>query len=487
MNKIDNVKKKYKALPVQIKASICFFLCSFLQKGISTITTPIFTRLLSTAEYGQYNVFNSWLSIATIFITLNLSYGVYTQGLIKFEDKRDVFSSSLQGLTLMLVIGWTILYALFHGFWNQLFSLTTIQMLLMLVLIWTTAVFGFWAAEQRVLYKYRALVALTVAVSLANPVISIFFVLLSNDKVTARILGLALVELIAYTGLFFQQIRRGKKLFSAKFWKYAVVFNFPLIPHYLSQTVLSNADRIMIKDMVGAEEAGIYSLAYSISLVMTLFNTALMQTISPWIYQKIKDKKIEEISSVAYTTLLLIAAVNVILIAFAPEAVAFFAPKEYYEAIYVIPPVAMSVFFMYSYDLFAKFAFYYEKTSFVMIASVVGAALNVLLNYIFIGKYGYVAAGYTTLLCYIVYAMGHYIFMNKVCDQKCEGIRPYKLSYVLQISFGFIFAGFILSLTYHFVAIRYSLILLNFIIVFIKRRRILCIISELVGMRNVQK
>ena len=139
----EKVAERYREMPVQIKASFWFLLCSFLQKGISVITTPIFTRLLSTAEYGQYNVFNSWLSIATIFITLNLSYGVYTQGLIKFEDERNVFSSSLQGLTLMLVIGWTIIYALFHEFWNQLFSLTTIQMLLMLTMIWTTAVFGF--------------------------------------------------------------------------------------------------------------------------------------------------------------------------------------------------------------------------------------------------------------------------------------------------------------------------------------------------------
>lgn len=81
------VVERYREMPVQIKASFWFLLCSFLQKGISVITTPIFTRLLSTAEYGQYNVFNSWLSIATIFITLNLSYGVYTQGLIKFEDE----------------------------------------------------------------------------------------------------------------------------------------------------------------------------------------------------------------------------------------------------------------------------------------------------------------------------------------------------------------------------------------------------------------
>lgn len=296
------------------------------------------------------------------------------------EDERNVFSSSLQGLTLFLVVGWTVVYVIFHNFWNELFSLTTVQMLSMLVMIWSTAVFGFWAAEQRVLYKYQTLVTLTILVSVAKPVVGIAFVILSKDKVTARILGLVLVELIGYTGLFVQQIKRVKKLYSAKFWKYAVGFNLPLIPHYLSQTVLNSADRIMIKDMVGADEAGIYSLAYSISLIMTLFNTALIQTISPWIYQKIKAKKAKEIAPIAYTTLILIAAVNLVLIAFAPEAVAIFAPKEYYNAIYVIPPVAMSVFFMYSYDLFAKFAFYYEKTKFVMVASVIGAVLNIVLN-----------------------------------------------------------------------------------------------------------
>ena len=487
MNKIGNGIKKYRDFPVQVKASIWFLLCSFLQKGISTITTPIFTRLLSTAEYGQYNVFNSWLSIVTIFVTLNLSYGVYTQGLIKFEDERDVFSSSLQGLTLALVAVWTLVYILFHDFCNHLFSLTTVQMLSMLVMIWATAVFGFWAAEQRVLYKYQTLVAVTAIVSIAKPVVGIVFVIQAEDKVTARILGLVLVELVGYTGLFFQQIKHGKKLYSAKFWKYAVGFNLPLIPHYLSQTVLNSADRIMIKAMVGSEEAGIYSLAYSISLIMTLFNTALMQTISPWIYQKIKSKKAEEIAPIAYTTLLLIAVVNIVLIAFSPEAVAVFAPKEYYDAIYVIPPVAMSVFFMYSYDLFAKFAFYYEKTNFVMIASVTGAVLNVVLNYIFIGKFGYVAAGYTTLVCYIIYAMAHYAFMNKVCDQECGGLRPYKLKYILEISIGFIFVGFILLLTYRTIWMRYGVVFTMIAIMAVCRKKVLRSIKPLVDIRKTKK
>ena len=476
--------KKIRIIPVQMKASFWFLISSFLQKGITALTTPIFTRLLSPDEYGVFNVFNSWLGIISVFITLNLSYAVYSQGLIKFSDKRDLFSSSLQGLTLTMVFCWTAIYLLFREFWNHIFNLTTVQMLAMLVMIWTTAVFNFWAWEQRVLYKYKALVIITLLISVAKPLIGVIFVILAEDKVTARILGLVLVELIGYTGLFIVQMKRGKKFFSARFWKYALMYNLPLIPHYLSQTVLSSADRIMIKDMVGESEAGIYSLAYSISLIMTLFSTALMQTISPFIYQKIKDNKIYEISNVAYISLIFISVVNLILILFAPEVIKIFAPKEYYEAIWVIPPVAMSVFFMYSYDLFAKFAFYYEKTTLIMSASVVGAILNLILNHIFIGIYGYIAAGYTTLVCYLIYTLFHYILMNAVCKKYSDGIRPYRTKVLLIITIPFLLCGFLLLITYSYPFIRYGIIAISFIGMIIFREKIINILKQIIAVKK---
>lgn len=481
---INTLMEKYRTMHAPAKASLWFLICSFLQRGISTITTPIFTRLLSRAEYGQYNVFNSWMGIVTIFISLNLSSGVYVQGLIKFDKERNVFSSSLQGFTTALIGGWTAVYFLFKDFWNDFFSLTTVQMIAMFVLIWSSSAYNFWAAEQRTLYNYRALVIITLIVSIASPTLGIFCVIHAHDKVTARILAWALVDLIAYTGLFIAQMLRGKKFFSAKFWKYAFLFNIPLIPHYLSQTVLNSADRIMIKDMIGPDAVGIYSLAYSISLIMTMFNTALMQTISPWIYQKIKDKKIQDIASIAYVTLLLIAGVNLILIAFAPEAVAVFAPKSYYEAIYVIPPVAMSVYFMYSYDLFAKFAFYYEKTTFIMIASVIGAVLNIILNYYFIRLYGYQAAGYTTLACYVIYCVGHYIFMNKICDQFCNGIRPYDIKRIMVITILFIVFGFLLLFTYDYIVVRYGIIAIACIAAFIKKKELFNVTKKILQVKN---
>lgn len=478
------LKTKYDKIPYKVRAAMWFLISSFLQKGITALTTPIFTRLLSPDEYGVFNVFNSWMGIIAVFITLNLSYAVYSQGLIKFSDKRDLFSSSLQGLTLTMVLCWTAIYLLFREFWNHIFNLTTVQMLAMLIMIWTTAVFNFWACEKRVLYKYKSLVIVTLLVSFAKPLVGVIFVILAEDKVTARILGLVLVELIGYTGLFIAQMKRGKTFFSARFWKYALMYNLPLVPHYLSQTVLSSADRIMIKDMIGESESGIYSLAYSVSLIMTLFNTALMQTISPWLYQKIKDKKINEIARIAYISLILIAVVNLILILLAPEVIRIFAPKEYYDAIRIIPPVAMSVFFMYSYDLFAKFAFYYEKTTLIMLASVVGAVLNLILNYIFIGIYGYIAAGYTTLVCYLIYTLFHYILMNSVCKKYADGVRPYRTKVLLMITIPFLLCGFLLLLTYAYPFIRYSLMFFALICLVLLRKKIAVIFRQLVEIKK---
>ena len=356
---MKSIINSYKNLSQSVKATIWFFVCSFLQKGISTLTTPIFTRLMTTAEFGQYNVFNSWLSIITIFVTLRLYHGSYTQGLVKYDDQRTRYASSMQGLTLTLCVIWSMIYCIFKSFWNALFGLSTTQMLAMLLMIWATAVFNFWAAEQRVLLNYVKLVVLTIIVSIAKPVLSIILISLSDDAVTARILGLTIAEIAGYSGLFVVQMKRGKCFFDKFFWKRAIVLNAPLILHYLSMVVLSSSDRLMISEFVSDEKAGIYSLAYQISLVMSIFGDTLTQTLTPWIYQKIKIGKASEISNVCYMTLLMDAAVNMALILIAPGVVRFFAPPAYYEAIWVIPPIALSVFFMYCYNVFAKFEFYY--------------------------------------------------------------------------------------------------------------------------------
>ena len=487
MNTIKKMIELYKSLNINAKASIWFLFCSFMQRGISMITTPLFTRLMSTSEYGHFNVFNSWFGIFLIIVSMSLYQGVYTQGLIKFDSDREIFSSSLQGLTLTLILAWSVIYFCLQSFVNSILSLTTIQMIFMFIMIWTTAIFGFWSSEQRVILCYKKMLIITLILTVARPAVGAFLICISKDKVTARILSIVVVELFLFSWMFFYQIKKGKKFFSAKYWKYAIIFNLPLIPHYLSQIVLNSADRIMIGNMIGDSEAGIYSLAYSVASIISIFVTAFSQTISPWFYQKIKEKKSNDVSSIAYSSLVLLATISLLVILFAPEIVGIFAPESYYEAVYIIPPVIIGFFFFYCYDLFAKFAFYYEKTFFIMIASIIGAILNVVLNYIFIEKYGYIAAGYTTMICFMVYSLCHYIFMRKVCKDCCQNKIPYKGSVLLLIIIPFVCISFLLLTSYKYTIYRYGIGILLFSLGVIFRRRIIELLNKILDVRKIKQ
>lgn len=477
---MNRLMDKYRSLSQTVKASLWFLVCGILQRGISVITTPIFTRLLTNAEYGQFSVFLSWQGILTIFVTLNLSYGVYTQGLVKFDHDRSNFSAALHGLSLVLTVVFFGIYMVGRSFWNDLLNLSTLLIICMFISMWCNAEFSFWAARERVDFQYKKLVALTIIVSVAKPLFGVLsVVLVPNARVEARIISLTVVEMLFYGVLFVRQLRDNVRFFDKEYWKYGLKFNLPLVPHYLSQTVLNSSDRIMIGQMCSEADAGIYSLAYSLSMLMSIVNTAINNTLSPWLYKQIKAKDFSKIASITYSLLVLIAVSNLFVILLAPEIVFIFAPKSYYSAIWAIPPVTMSVFFMFMYSLFANFSFYFEKTNYVMYASVGGAALNLVLNALFIPVFGFIAAAYTTLFCYMVYGFCHYIFMRVTCKKYVGRQNVYDVRIILGISLVFTVSGFALMLIYDYPIIRYVLTAVVLFILFKLKDKIINAIKSI--------
>ena len=143
---------------------------------------------------------------------------------------------------------------------------------------------------------------------------------------------------------------------------------------------------------------------------------------------------------------------------FAPEFIMIMGGSEYYKAVYIVPPVAMSVLFITIYTFFANIEFYFEKTKYVMIASCISALMNIILNAVFIPIFGFVAAGYTTLVCYIAYSIIHYLFMKKICKE--NGIdNPYKERMTWIIAAVFVSLAIMVSFVYKYTILRYVLIL----------------------------
>ena len=362
MAKLLHIKDRFRSLSEPAKATIAFAVCMFLQKGISVLTTPIFTRIMPTDQYGYYAVFTSWLEIVSVFATFKIGGSIYMRALIKFEDRRDELTSSTIGLGSLLVCVCSIVYYIFRRELNSIMGLSTGVVGVMLALCWIELAYDLWASQQRCDYKFFGYAILTVFISVLKPTVGTIAVLsVDSMKAEARIYSQAIVEFICYIWIVVIFLYKNHHVVNLRFWRYSLALNTPLVPHYLSRIVLGQCDRVMINYMIGVTEAGIYSLGHSLAWLLTLVTNSILSTLNPWMFRCIKRKDFDRLNTICLRLLAMVACVGWVMILSAPEIVSVFAPDEYHMSIWVIPPLCMSVYFTFLYSLFAVFEYYYAQ------------------------------------------------------------------------------------------------------------------------------
>ena len=114
-----------------------------------------------------------------------------------------------------------------------------------------------------------------------------------------------------------------------------------------------------------------------------------------------------------------------------------------------------------------------------MVASSITAIANLVLNAIFMPIFGYMAAGYTTAVCYILFSVAHYIFMRIICKRELSVKTVYDDKFVLLLSILYLIVTASIMLLYEYVIIRYSILIIAAIIAFIKRKNIIWLLSGL--------
>lgn len=453
--------KKRGRFSAPAKASFVLMITQLIQKGLAVITTPIYTRLLTTAEYGQVSVFFSWYEILVIFSGFCLSKGVFNNGMLDFKEDRDCFSWSLCSLSLIisLIVGSAII--LFSEYvWNFM-NLPMNLIAFMVLLLTFEEALSIWTVRQRFEYKYKALAFITVALAVISPICGIVCILkFPENKVLSRVFGARTVFLLTYLAMFFYLLVKAKGKVKVKYWKYALLFNVPLIPHYLSLHILNHMDRIQIEWIVGASAAGIYSVAYSGASVVKIVWQSINASLIPWTYEKCSKNEFESLGTM---TKILVTGYGIICLGFmllAPEIMRIMAPSSYIEGVNVIPSVVAGVFFSSLYYIFANVVYYYKKPKYVMFGSVISAVMNMILNAIFIPIYGFVAAGYTTMVTYILQSIIDYFAMFRITHKSI-----YDMKYLVIFSSGIILCSILLGFVYENLIVRLVLCVALFIYV----------------------
>ena len=472
-------KTKYSQVPSSVRASFWFAACSVLQKGIQFITIPLFTRLLTTEQYGQFSLYQSWLNLLTIFATLNLAGGVFNNGMIRYEEDRDTFTSAMQGLSGTAVLLTFCVYLAAADWWDRLIGMPRILVAAIFAEMFFCPALQYWSLRQRFEYRYRALTAITLAVAVCNPVLGFIAISLTPERGIARALSVALLNTAAGLVFYLYNLLRGKKLFVRSYWKFALAFNIPLIPHYLSQMVLSQSDRIMIEKMFGKSPVAVYSIAYSIGMVMNIITSSINASFIPWTYQMCKAGNYRRIGKVASLFLALSAGIVLVPILMAPEVIAVMGPQEYADAIWVIPPVAVAGYVTFVYSLFANIEFYFAESKFVMVASSMAAIANIIMNWFGMRWFGYIAAGYTTVICYAILAAAHYCFMRKVLRKHAAGAHVYDVRVICGITLALCVAAALCMLLYPYALLRYGLLLASAAVMWLQRGKLFELMKDI--------
>lgn len=455
----------YRGMSVQVKASMAFMIVNFMQKGISFLTAPIFTRLLTTEEYGVITIYLSWVDVIGIFAMFGLYNNVYCRGILEFKEDKKNFTFSLLSLANVITLAVFAIVWITNKYVFHFLNVPDILILFMFFSFLFEPAFEFWKTDQRFAYKYKMLCFFMILVMVFAPVLSVAGIFLfPGNKVAARIIGANVVTLVLGMGCYISELCKSDRKPKIAYWKYAVLYNLPLIPYFLSSYVLSSSDRLMIGYFCGEDKAGIYGIAYTMSAVVNIVWNSINATLVPTIYQRCDDGRRSTLSRLIVPIIAGYGGVCTLIMLLSPEIIRFLAPSSYGEGMYIIPVIVGGVFYMSIFSIFSNIIYYEKKPKYVMGAGVAAAVANFILNLIFIPLCGYFAAGYTTLASYLLQVVWSYIAVKKVTG---ESVYDMKILGVIGLIVLIMSIGS--PLLYSYTWIRWGLLIVILAVIWMKR------------------
>ena len=236
--------------------------------------------------------------------------------------------------------------------------------------------------------------------------------------------------------LFSKKVRPGWK-----YVKHTLSFTVPIIPHLLSQMVLTQCDLIMISYFAGEDKSGIYGMGHTVGYLAFTVMSQIMAAWSPWVYRRLEERDYKSIRDNSRIMMLLGTYLTIGLLTVSTELIRIFLTDDYLPCIYIVPLLVLAMFFQFIYLFFYDLEYYHKKSKWIATASVIAAILNAGLNLLLIPRLGYMAACYTTVASYLVLLLLNYLFCRRLEAAKIYHLKTaFVLILVVVLYMLFIFA-----------------------------------------------
>ena len=191
-----------------------------------------------------------------------------------------------------------------------------------------------------------------------------------------------------------------------------------MVLHQLSHYLLTSFDQIIINQLLGSKETGLYFVAYRIGLIQNIVNLAIIKAWTPIFYEKLNNNLQQDITKLSHKYSVVIFSFAALMIIFSREIITLISDANFHSAAPIIPIIVLSYLLVYIYTIYVNYSFYHKKTYLISIATLLSGFINIGLNYLLIPKFGYFAAAYTTLISYFVLFIFHYVNVRYILKVK---------------------------------------------------------------------
>lgn len=390
--------------------TIIFAISTFSSKLMVFLLMPMYTRLLSTADYGVMDIIVNTCNLLIPLVYVSIHEAVIRFAIDKSVRKKDVFTVGIN--------------TCFKGFLIFLPAVFLLKMNTMLSdYAWLIYLYIVSACLRSVCCQFTRGIGLVklyatdgIVATFSVLAFNLIFMLKMHMGVRGYVLSVILSNFLSVILLFlFGHL--GKYLIigseSKKLKNQMIRYSVPLIPTTIFWWIMNVSDRYIVKYYQGADVTGIYSASYKIPTIITLLSSIFAQAWQLSAISEYEDKEKDDFYSNVFSYLqaaTFMAASGIIMLV--KPFTMILVEKSYYSAYNYTPILVFAVIFSCFSTFFSSFYMASKKNNMSLVTTFVGAALNIILNFMFIPKIGAKGAAVATLLSYFV------VFVFRIIDTR---------------------------------------------------------------------
>lgn len=403
---------------------------NFSSKILVFLLVPLYTSVLSTVEYGFYDLAVSIATLLYPILTLNIVDAVMRFSMDQTCDKKNVASIGMKFVSISILLFGLGMYILHSSkLWPDINRLELYIFFYFISYVLNQFLIQFSKGLEKVIDMGAAGIISTAVTIIANVLfllvfkwglVGFFFANILAQAVSAVYLGLR-TKIWSYVDLNVKNKQLQKEM---------LVYSIPLIATTVGWWVNSTADKYVVAFMVGIASNGILSVSYKIPQIINTLQSIFIQA---WHISAIKEYGEQDTArfygkTFVIINLMMCAACSWLILLTRVLAHILYA-KDFYQAWHYVPFLLISSVLNCASGLLGPILSAQKNSKAMMWSALIGAGTNIVMNSVFVYFIGIQGATIATVISsYIIYAVRKIAVGREI---KIDGYAGVLLTWVL--------------------------------------------------------